>query len=315
MQTELLYEESASMAEEKIDLNMLSRVDSDLKAITFRVNDFEKDLRSLGREVSELKGSIKAAETPWWIRYIVAPLSVIAIAATTGAVIHLEIVVAGIGKNLNGIQVALSKETLTNYSQLPPSAFEDSLPEVSKTIDLARKNKVKVPEKVVDDLSKQLNATSHNASGYWPAAAELITYRSSIRHEDIEKLKTSLPKCVDSEPHPARLAQSISPSPEEQTVNVSPAYYENCQFELDNPEQDAKMNEFIQKFPFLTLRHSLVVYRGGNVQLKLGLPPKILRFEDCLWEFSVYGTPPPSGQKIAETLIASNPDSFKMPNL
>jgi len=145
----------------------------------------------------------------------------------------------------------------------------------------------------------------------WATAAEFISYRSALTHEDLSQLKKSLPRCVDMQPHPATTAEAISPG--EQTVKINPAYYENCQVELDSPGQDAMISLFAQKNPALTFRHCLVIYKGGIVRLQLGMWP--LMFENCLWEFSVSGTPPASGQKVTETLLAGNLDSFKFPPL
>jgi len=55
-----------------------------------------------------------------------------------------------------------------------------------------------------------------------------------------------------------------------------------------------------------------VIYNGGIVQVQIQSP---VTFRDCLWEFSVSTVPPPSGQKVTETLLAGNPDSFTFPVL
>jgi hypothetical protein len=194
---------------------------------------------------------------------------------------------------------------------LPPSEFKATLPDLASSIAVARKRKVTVSPKVVEDLTKQLTATDTNTSGFWPAAAELISYRSTLTHEDLGKLKSALPRCVDLVPHDATTAEAISPG--EQTVKINPAYYENCQFQLASPEEDAKISNFAQHYPALTLRHCLVIYTGGEVRLKLGMWP--LMFENSLWEISVSGTPPASGQTVTETLLSGNPDLFKLPAL
>jgi len=59
------------MTEQRIDLTMLSRIDSEQKATASRVENLDKSLQGLGREVSEIKGAIKTpAETPAWIRFV-----------------------------------------------------------------------------------------------------------------------------------------------------------------------------------------------------------------------------------------------------
>ncbi len=303
MQADLVLDDL--MPEQRIELLMLNRIDTDQKQTAKRVDAVEKSLREIELAITGINAKLKPpSETPWWIKSIIAPVCVGAILATAGAVIHLEMTVSS-------IQGSLAKQTITTHSTLPPSEFKATLPDLASSIALARKRHVKVPTRVVDDLTKQLTATDTNTSGFWPAAAQLISYRSTLTHEDLEDLKSRLPRCVDLVPHPATTAQGISPG--EQTVRINPAYYENCQFRLDSPEEDEVISSFAQRFPALTLRRCLVIYNGGEVHLRLGMWP--LMFENCLWNISVSGTPPASGQKVTETLLANNPDLFRLPAL
>ena len=298
-------------------MNMLSRVDSDQKATAARVDSIDDTLRRVEREVSEIRGTLRAAETPSWIRFYVYPACVLISAAMVAAVIHLEIVANGIGKNVGGLQVSLARQNLTTYAALPPSEFKAALPDVSSSIAVARKHNITVPPKVIEDLSNQLKASEPATSGFWPAAAELISYRSALSHEDILHLAKSMPRCVDTQPHAATTAKAIQADPDHpQFVPLNPAHYDNCRIQLDSPEENEKLSKaaynVIPNLP-LVFNHCLVIYNGGVVRIQI--PTHTLTFADCLWEFSVSGTPPPSGQKITETLLASNPDSFTFPVL
>ena len=199
----------STMTDQRIDMNMLSRVDSDQKATSTRVDSIDDTLRRVEREVSEIRGTLRAAETPSWIRFYVYPACVLISAAMVGAVIHLEIVVNGIGKNVGGLQVSLARQNLTTYAALPTSEFKATLPDVSSSIAVARKHNITVPPKVIEDLSNQLKATEPATSGFWPAAAQLISYRSALGHEDILRLARSMPRCVDTQPQPATTAKAI----------------------------------------------------------------------------------------------------------
>jgi len=318
---EILLDYSPLMAEQKIDLMMLSRVDSDQKAIASRVDAIEKELHGLGREVSEIKGGIRSAEIPWWVKSIVAPACVLAIAATGGAVIHLEILVSGIGTNISKVQGSLAPQSLTAYAALPPADFRAAVPDVGSYIAAARKHNVRVPPGVVDTLSKQLEATATNATDFWPTVAELINYRSALNHEDMINLARPMPRCVDTRPSPATTARAIEQAdkdlPQPQFVPLNPGHYDNCSIQLDSSEETTKLVNQTRGLPPLSgvplvFRHCFVIYNGGNIRLQVPFP---IKFDNCLWQLSVPRIPPDSGQKITKNLLTSNPDSVTLPGL
>lgn len=319
MQTDLLLvlDDPSDMAEQRIDLNMLSRVDSEQKATAAKVDEVGQELHDLGREVSEIKGAIRAAEIPWWVRYIASPICVAVILATGAAVIHLEIVAGGIRNNVSLVQASLATQNLTAYAALTPNEFKAKLPDVASDIAVARRHNVKVPPTVVDELSKRLSATESSAANFWQTAAQLISYRSALSHEDLVNLARSMPRCVDSPPSPATSARAI----EEKDlghpifVPINSAHYDNCRIQIDSPEESAALAVQARNIPALAgvplvFRHCLVVYKGGDVRLQTNAP---VAFDDCLFQFDVYTAPPESGQKITENLLASNPDTFTIP--
>jgi hypothetical protein len=304
------------MPEQRIDLNMLARIDGEQKDTASRVDKIGISLHNLEREVSEIKGKLTPpSQNPWWLTHIVGPLCVAAVLATTAAVIHLEIVVNGIGRSVSGLQVSQARQDLTTYAALPPSEFKTILPGLSSSIATARRQKVKIPSAVVDDLSKQLKTTEPSTSGFWPAAAEFISYRSALTHEDLANLANSMPRCVDTQPHPATTKNAITKEDlgKPTTVELNPAHYDNCRIQLDSPEENTKLNEQARTvLPYFSLvfNHCLVVYKGGVVRIQI--PAPTLTFTGCLWNFSVSDTPPPSGQKVTEALLAGNPDSYTL---
>ena len=199
-------------------------------------------------------------------------------------------------------------------SKLSTAALQERLPAVQHLLASARDQRVKADTKVLDALTQKLSAANTSAVGFWPTAAEFISYRSALTHEDLVNLSNSMPKCTDQPPHLATVAQYTPAG--STSLSINPAYYENCQLQLDSREQDAYLSYWALKVvPTLTpliFRHCLVTYNGGIVQLQL---PGPLTFENSLWVFSISGIPPVSGQKVTEMLLVGNPDSFKFPAL
>ena len=77
-----------TMTEKRVEIYMLERLEAEQKSLGVRIDSVDTSLRNLGREVSELRGSLPA-ETPAWIRFYVYPACVLISAAMAGAVITL----------------------------------------------------------------------------------------------------------------------------------------------------------------------------------------------------------------------------------
>jgi hypothetical protein len=330
MQEAFVEEYFPAMTDQRIDLNMLSRIDSEQKDTASRVDDIKNSLHGLEREVSEIKGAIKPpAEIPWWMRFIVAPVCVAAILATGASVIHLEIAVSSIGKNVGVLQSSLTQQTLTSYAALPPNDFKEILSGLSSSIAIARSKNIKVPSKVVDDLSAQLNIAGADASGFWPTAAELISYRSfnNVSWYAANNLK----RCVESPPSITKIREVISPT----KMIVNPAVYENCELMLDSPEENRILNSYlVGRSPQITFKHCIIVYSGGPISIILafkdfkahyrvdGPSPAegevsitndhTLEFHDCLFDFSFRDTPSAQGKELAQILLTTPASDVKL---
>src|SRR6266566_6141927 len=74
------------MTEKPIEFLMVHRLEEEQKKTNARLDTIDGRLFDVGKDVGELKGTIRPpTETPWWIRFIVAPLVVaasIAVAST-----------------------------------------------------------------------------------------------------------------------------------------------------------------------------------------------------------------------------------------
>jgi hypothetical protein len=320
------------MTEQRIDLTMLARVDAEQKTTASRVDDVDKSLRNLAREVSEIKGAMKPpAASPWWLTHVVAPLCVTAVVVTAGAVIHLEIVVAGMGKNVATVQSAIAKQTITTASTLPESEFKTVLPDLASAIGVTRQQRVKVSPKVISDLQQHLTATDADTTpSFWPAASEFISYKSF--NSASWAIPSSLPTCTDSYPAPSTVT-ILSPT----KATINPSVYENCRFTIDSPTEDEQLNEIIQKrLAVIIFKHCVIVYRGGpinliinldkhNVPWQQGTPENYtestvdvsvrnaVQFEDCIFDFVLRGAPPAPGRKLTEFLLANTDRTISFP--
>jgi hypothetical protein len=215
---------------------------------------------------------------------------------------------------------------------LPQGEFQSRLPEVQNLIGLARQRGVVVNPELVRRISEKLLSIKPRKPDFWPTSAQLVSYRSSNGAPSIvlQLATAKLQDCTDSEPQPMRITAVLSP----REAKFSNALYENCRITLDSPTDNDRINSLLRgRFPRLTFRNCLVVYRGGQINLMLewkgevigmqveGKPPMTVKmsgntmeFENCLLEFTVQGVPPPIGQKVTEVLLAQNTESLKLPH-
>jgi len=202
-----------------------------------------------------------------------------------------------------------ARQSVADYASAKPNELKEDLPKLASTLKSLNQRKVKISPSVVSNLQSNLAAIDAKTPDYWPAATEFVSYTSELAHQDIAKLKTTLPRCVDLIPHNATLAEAVSPG--EQTVHINPGYYENCQFQIDSPEEDKIISAYAQGVPALTLKHCLISYKGGNIELHLGMWP--LTFENCLFEFSDSEEPPSPVQQMTQLLLEGRSQRITFP--
>jgi hypothetical protein len=218
--------------------------------------------------------------------------------------------------DIDTIKGDLAKQALTNHASLPLSDFKATLPDLGSAIATAKQQGAKVAPGVLNDLQQRLVA-AEGAPGFWPTAAEFISYRSSSA---VPALGVNVPDCTDREPTPMKITAVPTPT----TASVSSSTYENCRLTLDSAKDNAKINFLItHTAPFLTFEHCLIVYRAGSINLivalnkfplavRVGDRPKqvvpfsgnTLHFENCIFDFSLSPAPPQQGQQITELLLS-----------
>jgi len=240
-----------------------------------------------------------------------------------------------IREDIKAIRGDLAKQNMINHASLSLSDFKATLPELSSAMATAKQQNVKVAPRVINDLQVKLIAAAGagagagagaiEAPGFWPAAADFISYRSQSNIPDASSLLGSnLPTCTDHEPHPPTV---LSADPTKFGIRF--AYYENCRLTLDSAFDDAKVNSLLLNETInLTFRHCLVVYRGGNINLIVAVHDRMIEFHgvadaaqksgpivvsgntlyfsDCLFDFKLDTQPPPLGQDFTHNLLTSN---------
>lgn len=187
---------------------------------------------------------------------------------------------------------------------------------------------------VLSDLQRNLNATDRSTPGYWPVAAQFISYRSQVNVVDFQTLsRPDMPNCTDRRPTPMeyRMTSEEERSTIDETNRVGldssrfiPAIYENCRFVLDSPQE-------AERFPLLGASFNLefkncqIIYNGGPIAILtpnprfstfIGRGPtrsdvfiirgQGLRFENCLFLFTIKAVPPQEGQQMTHELLAQS---------
>jgi hypothetical protein len=257
-----------------------------------RLGDAEKELRSLGKEVSALAENINALKNQpikenwlkrnsyWFWSVIVIVLAGGSIWTFPGFLVdkaideklkqpiadirQLQLDVKGIGTKLDTF-IDLEKERLKALSKLQPEQFRRNLPEVGDAINDATRLRIPPAPDVLPSLQRNFLQVGDDAPGFWSAAAEFISYRSfnnSPWNTKTEKLRN----CTDSPPKMGTF-QILSPL----HANINPAIYESCQLTLDSPQEDAYLNSVLNKGAPISFKHCVIVYRGGKIDLVLAV--------------------------------------------
>jgi hypothetical protein len=236
------------------------------------------------------------------------------------------------------------RENITEYALAKPDDLKRDLPQVGSTLRTASEHKVKVTAPVLSDLQKGLNAIAPSTLGYWPTAAQFISYRSQNTVPDFASLALpDLPNCTDHNPTPMKLivsdeeakngkAGDVANVPDllnetdKNKTHMVPAVYKDCRFTLDSPEETARIPNLGEGRSYvLTFRHCQIVYRGGQITLLTPHPSPLpvtgrshmrsdvyiitgqtVHFENCLFLFAINSTPPVEGQSLTQQLLDQN---------
>jgi len=235
--------------------------------------------------------------------------------------------------DLKEIHASLDRQSLTTHAALGLEDFKATLPDLNSVVASARKQKLNLSAKVIDDLSSKLGQTAKadaNAPALWPTIATFISYRSIVFSQNVG---TDLPNCTDHDPTPMHVIDEPRKTKGNKfQFHLTTSEYSNCKLTLDSPKDDARINFLVtHSAPFLTFKNCLIIYRGGPIGLIVGLKnvsynaqigihpirPALsgntLHFENCVLDFSFDSVPPIEGQRVTQLLLSQSPTSADLP--
>ncbi len=239
----------------------------------------------------------------------------------------------GINQSIEQIRRDLSPLQINAQASLPNDSFQAELPKLKAALATAKKAQLPVSPYVLTEVQSKLLSTNKDNPAFWPTVSEFVSYRSQINVADFQSLlHPDLPNCTDHDPLPMKV---IEEGTHQRPPKVSPAYYDDCRFTLDSPQDNAKVNYLlVNTVGWITFRHCLIVYRGGQINLIVAFnqrPSKIaevghpehsmdvtwiaqtLHFDNCLFSFDFSGSPALEGQKFTQTLLAGNISAVELP--
>lgn len=338
----------------------LQDFDEDMKLRDDDKDWLRKEMASQVKEaISEVVGTLRphgARRVIFWLReWGLAATAIATPLALLGMLITVSIFAAsGMTKNtafqtrtedrlkiiedtIVGIRGDLAKQSMINHASLPLSDFKANLPDLGVAIATARQQQAKVSPTIISDLQQKLvatagtNASAVESPNFWPTAAEFISYRSEVTTGNF-KSSAGIPNCTDSDPNPFKVTEV---GPIGNVKKIANAYYENCRFTLDSPQDDSRINTILEKkFPTIEFRHCLIIYRGGDFTLityrsmkdvpttatkgsgkglRIDYNGPALQFVQCLFDFSMSNNVPKNGQELTRLLLAQGQSSLSIP--
>lgn len=235
-----------------------------------------------------------------------------------------------IEKELGLIRGDLAKQSLINHASLPLSDFKTTLPELISAITTAKRQDVKVSSGVMEGLQQKLQGSA-DAPEFWPTAADFVSYRSQVAVTDFRNLlRPDLPNCTDRDPIPQTV---VSVGKHNMTLTLS--RYEHCRFALDSSHDNERINWLLLNRASMGIefKDCLVTYGGGSINLSLAVhadsikyvddktggvftadpftTSPTLRFDGCLFQFTLNSAPPQQGQEVTRTILAMTGPAFQ----
>ena len=234
-----------------------------------------------------------------------------------------------INEELKNIKGDLARQNVTTHASLQPEEFKAALPSLISAMATLRAQNAKIGSKIVDDVAQRLLATDRNAAGFWPAASELVSYRSQVAAPDAARLaQTQLADCTDSAPEITTLTVQGKENEKPIEVKALFAVYRNCRVVLDSPKDANNLNSLLLKGGIAGVRfyQCLVVYQGGPIKLILAWKNQVifgshidispsgetLYFTDCVLDFSLQASPPLEAQRLTESFLKQSPSDVRL---
>ncbi|MGF7179667.1 hypothetical protein [Tunturiibacter psychrotolerans] len=228
---------------------------------------------------------------------------------------------SAIEKTLEGINHKQIAQDLTNHAVLPLDQFGQSLSSLSSSIATAREQKVLVSQSVIGDIKTKLIATNHSSPDYWPAAAQVVNYRSQ---SEVGWDRINLPAC--SEKDLKFTVTGDRPMPDSDNLREfthGPITLHNCALILDSPEAQSLISRGLS-IADVNFDNCVILYNGGPITFKpiaysSTIPPLTtakLNFMRCVFILKLNSSPPAPVQRLTTELLAANTDIVRFsPNV
>jgi hypothetical protein len=298
------------MPDQRIDMNMLLRVDSDQKATSSRVDNTDKSLHNLEREVSEIKGLIKAGEAPAWIKHYLLPCAVLVSAAMITAVITLVVKVNGIETFIHENAGFIAGLRLQKNADSPTSA--QSIQDVKHVLSDARSANVAISSDAITSTGAKFIQAATTSVDAWSAVQDYLWYRSFLNGTvtpPLGNLRASFGMIIPVTPIPGEKsfppnvllsgytpnAQAARYEPLIPDPKISPQHPASGEAEyviVDLRGQATSLDGMHLKN--IILKNALVYYTGKALKLEN------VYFVNC--RFAIDNTP--EGQQFADTALS-----------
>lgn len=243
---------------------------------------------------------------------------------TTSKVTSIDARLIKIENNLSFLDPLIHQAVQNQFKKLSTLTQEElqrNLQILSDTVNAARIRNIATDPNLLTAISLKLSKLDKE-QGFWPTTASFLTYRSENSNPQLAKKfgasPEAIPRCTDKEPTPYKVSSILRPN----KIAVHLENYRDCRIQLDDPQDMDRINYYLLHgfSGGLGCVHCLVVYRGGDIPLLLlknarpDLPPLgSLGFEDCVYDFSVSGTPSAQGQQTLLVLLLNRKGELYMP--
>ncbi len=204
----------------------------------------------------------------------------------------------------------LWEQQLKKTSELLPREFKDVLPQTANTLKAARVLNIPPPLQFAS-IQQGLLDTKPTVPGYWAAASEFISYRSSQGAKISPESK--LPPCYDVPP----AIQGMAGEKPFQLFS-RPLEWHECVIDLEEEMPDKWWESIIGTKLYrdlvtqlkanpnaLQFTDCLVRYRGGRIPERIYKLLGFATFHGCLLEFDFSRMPPDHGQQLSAALLES----------
>lgn len=196
--------------------------------------------------------------------------------------------------SIHEMKQGLIRQSITVQSTLPTAQFSAALPDIHSSITSAKQQDLKVPTTVVENIAHKLAETDTNIPAFWPTAAAIISYQSTLLVGSSRNWSITFPACpgtVDLLGADKNLTVRpvVNGKPTGSKVHVLRIGYSDCYVVLDG--------KTVSRWD---CTRCLVKYSGGPVSLT------DVHFKDCLFIFDFTSRPTVGdGERLIEALLIS----------